>query len=60
MTNQHNGEGTQKAFTLLVGPVVGPVGIEPATEGLRSLQSVGMESRAAHRNDRPYLEPACA
>ena len=35
MTNQHNGEGTQKAFTLLVGPVVvGPVGIEPTTEGL--------------------------
>ena len=33
MTNQHNGEGTQKAFTLLVGPV-GPVGIEPTTEGL--------------------------
>jgi hypothetical protein len=27
---------------------------------MRWMHSVGMESRTARRNDRPYLEPACA
>jgi 3,4-dihydroxy-2-butanone 4-phosphate synthase len=42
MTNQHNGEGTQKAFTLLVGPVVGPAGIRARDRGI-TIAAIGRD-----------------